>query len=389
MTIAFASVRSRSASISSSRPGASKIAAGAYSARASNGSRATSASHAIGDGHLLQPIPGHLVDHGRALGDVGQRVRAVLVGHDHAVFAVDEDADAGDRLAVCVRHGPAHDVRAQLEDEVALVRHRALGGVMAFGGGRYGRAAQRSQGGGAIRIGHGRSSPSTSRAAASTGALGAASDDADGHLARLLGCRLRGGDEREVLATRGQNEGEGEDEESEPERAAGQQGQVLSAGGSVSSSGCARAAARRAATVGVRSPAVLYRALPTTSTSPPLASATPIVSRFTPPSTPIGKSSSRRSDLVAEGSQLRDDVVEERLSAPSGMDGHDQQQVHPVEPRQDRLGRGLGVQGDPRPLARSLDLRDHGARLVIGLDVEDDQVAPGLREALGVARAAG
>ena len=132
--------------------------------------------------------------------------------------------------------------------------------------------------------------PSTSSAARLDGLLAAAGDDADRHLARLLRGRLGRRDEREVrsvLAACGQEADEGQDHESEPERAAGQQGQVLSTGGSVSASASARAAARRAATVGARSPAVLYRALPTTSTSPPPASATPIVSRFTPPSTPI------------------------------------------------------------------------------------------------------
>ena len=164
---------------------------------------------------------------------------------------------------------------------------------MAFGGDRHRRAAKGGQGGDTTRVGQGGGSvdfqfgPFDRR-------VGAAGDDADGDVAGLLRCRLRRGDERKVLATPGQQCHERENEESEPERAAGQQGQVLSAGGSISSSARARAAARRAATVGARSPAVLYRALPTTSTSPPLASATPIVSRFTPPSTPICSPRSRR-----------------------------------------------------------------------------------------------
>ena len=50
--------------------------------------------------------------------------------------------------------------------------------------------------------------------------------------------------------------------------AAGQQGQVLSTGVSICSFlAGAQAASRRAATVGARSPAVLYRALPTTHVS--------------------------------------------------------------------------------------------------------------------------
>ena len=60
-----------------------------------------------------------------------------------------------------------------------------------------------------------------------------------------------------------------------------------------------------------------------------------------------------------------------------------------LEPGQDRIGRRLGVEGDARPLAGALDLVDHRARVVIGLDVEDDEVAPGLGEALGVGERVG
>ena len=254
---------------------------------------------------------------------------------------------------------------------------------MAIGGDRHGRAAKRGQGGRAIHIGQDRNAIHLERGGLDRH-LGAAGDDADRNLTRLLRGWLRRGDEREVLATGGQYEGNCEDEQSEPERAAGQQDQVLSAGGSVSSSAGTRAATRKAATVGARSPAVLYRALPTTSTSPPLSCGDADRVEVHAPVDADLQLELTAVDLVTQGTQLRHDLVKERLPAPPGMDGHDQQQVHLVEPRQYRLGRGLGVERDPGPLAGPFDLRDHRTGLVIGLDVEDDQVAAGLSEALGV-----
>ena len=62
-------------------------------------------------------------------------------------------------------------------------------------------------------------------------------------------------------------------------------------------------------------------------------------------------------------------------------------QVEPFEVRVQRLGGGLGVQRHPGALAGSLDRLDHDRRVVIGFDVEDDQVAARIGEATRRTRA--
>ena len=52
-----------------------------------------------------------------------------------------------------------------------------------------------------------------------------------------------------------------------------------------------------------------------------------------------------------------------------------------------RGGRRLGVERHAGALAGALDRRDDGGGIIVGLDVEDDQVATGARESIGVRRA--
>src|SRR5918999_880064 len=70
-------------------------------------------------------------------------------------------------------------------------------------------------------------------------------------------------------------------------------------------------------------------------------------------------------DLVAQRAQLGDDLVQERLATPAWMHGHDEQEVDLVQPRQHRIGRRLGIDGDPGPPSGRLDLGNDRARIVV------------------------
>ena len=87
---------------------------------------------------------------------------------------------------------------------------------------------------------------------------------------------------------------------------------------------------------------------------------------------PVGRP--RRGGLASFGH----DVVDERLSAPTRMDAHDQQQVHSSSQGSTASAGVSGLRASPGRLPARSIARDDGARVVIGLHVEDDQVAPRL-----------
>ena len=81
---------------------------------------------------------------------------------------------------------------------------------------------------------------------------------------------------------------------------------------------------------------------------------------------------------------LGDAVGDEGLSAESGMDGHDENEVGPIEERHEPFDGGLGVDGDPDlqalffyPLHRVLDVP-------LGFAVDGDRVASRVGEGVDV-----
>lgn len=81
---------------------------------------------------------------------------------------------------------------------------------------------------------------------------------------------------------------------------------------------------------------------------------------------------------------LGDAVGDEGLSAESGMDGHDENEVGPIEERHEPLDGGLGVDGDPDLQAFFFNLLYRGVDVPFGFAMDCDSVAPRVGEGVDV-----
>lgn len=81
---------------------------------------------------------------------------------------------------------------------------------------------------------------------------------------------------------------------------------------------------------------------------------------------------------------LGDAVGDEGLSAESGVDGHDEDEVGPIEERYEPFDGGLGVDGDPDLQAFFFYLLHCGMDVPFGFAMDGDRVAPRVGEGVDV-----
>lgn len=88
---------------------------------------------------------------------------------------------------------------------------------------------------------------------------------------------------------------------------------------------------------------------------------------------------------VGELLDFREAIVPEALSAETGLDGHDEDEVDLGEEMFDGVGGGGGVDDDAVLAAEFADARQGAAVVVVGFDVDADEIGAGFGKGFDVA----
>ena len=83
--------------------------------------------------------------------------------------------------------------------------------------------------------------------------------------------------------------------------------------------------------------------------------------------------------------ELGQQIATEGLAAEARLDGHDEDEIDVSEEGLDGGGGRAGVEDDAALAAEGADARERGGVVIVGLDVDADEVGTGFREGLEVA----